>query len=198
MLELFQVCIVFLVVASTSPLRDVSIFDLSELDTWCHSQHSKTFYKSRNLLASHQYDRLFGKQVQNPPGKKRSLKVKGNHSLKILFRMNHRLGHEYLTLPALFEQKFTKVFPEQMDCNLQFYRVISQSLTICRLKYVRTLLSSIWLIMISLGHHREETVMNNFVRQLLNIRKPNSIHPMFTIFHTATLHAYILSLVHFP
>ena len=112
--------------------------------------------------------------------------------------MNHRLGHEYLTLPALFEQKFTKVFPEQIDCNLQFYRVMSQSLTICRLKHVRTLLSSIWLIMISLGHHREETVMNNFVRQLLNIRKPNSIHPMFTIFHTATLHAYILSLVHFP
>ena len=44
------------------------------------------------IIWSHQYCHLLGKQVQKPPGQTRSLKAKGNHSLRILFRMKHHTG----------------------------------------------------------------------------------------------------------
>ena len=52
--------------------------------------------------------------------------------------------------------------------------------------------------MTSLGHRREETVMNSWNESSVWVsKKPNSIHSILTIFHTAVSHAYVLSLVHF-
>ena len=60
-------------------------------DTWRHSKHaiiSEVTKPSITPLNCH----FLGKQVQKSSRSKRSLKAKANHSLKILFRINHHTG----------------------------------------------------------------------------------------------------------